>query len=243
MLAVRPRARAGLYLVDCGGDVSHRLMMAGGTLHEVRGLILTHEHIDHVSGFPLLMEKLWLSGRREPLPMWGPAPALRQARAVFESFDTESWTGMPDREEHPVDPAQEPIMFSDRDLTVRAAWAVHSKPVIALRFEGPREAASEGGRDAAAERAVFTYSADTEYCPAVVGLAQGADLLVHEATGSFPGHSSALEAATVAAEAGAGQLVLVHVPGDSERFRRELAEARGSFPQTAPGEELRRYLI
>ena len=62
---------------------------------------------------------------------------------------------------------------------------------------------------------------------------------MHEATGAFPGHSTALHAAEVATQAEAGRLLLVHLPpGLSDN---DLAEARQRFAQTELGEELGAY--
>jgi ribonuclease Z len=71
---------------------------------------------------------------------------------------------------------------------------------LALRFD-----------NTATGRAIV-YSSDTEPCQSLIQLAEGADLLIHEATGAFPGHSSPAEAAGVAREAGAERLALIHYP-------------------------------
>ena len=63
------------------------------------------------------------------------------------------------------------------------------------------------------------YSSDTQPSDNVVALARGAGTLVHEATflerdrppGHAAAHSSAAEAGQVAARAGVGRLILVHV--------------------------------
>ncbi len=84
-------------------------------------------------------------------------------------------------------------------------------------------------------------SGDTRPVPALQAVAQGADLLVHEATFSQvdlvraveTGHSTAQEAAELAAAAGVRRLALTHI---SPRYSREapelLAEARAVFPET-----------
>lgn len=82
-------------------------------------------------------------------------------------------------------------------------------------------------------------SGDTRPCDAVRNAARGADLLVHEATFGADeaaravetGHSTALEAALLAREAGVRQLALTHI---SARYTREapelLTEAAEVFP-------------
>lgn len=217
MLAVeRGDPGGGFVLVDCGGDAAHRLMLAGLDPAAVEAVVLTHQHPDHIGGFALLLEKLWLLGRRAPVPILGPEDALRVARGVFDLYETARWDGLPERDWRPV-PTTPAAPLPGLDGVT--AWPVeHPVPTIGLRFEGA------GGT-------VLGYSCDTSPCDAVVEIARGADLLLHEASGHLPGvHSSPEEAAEAARAAGAGALVLVHMPpGQTDAH---LAAARVVFPAT-----------
>lgn len=87
--------------------------------------------------------------------------------------------------------------------------------------------------------ASYAYCSDTVYDPRVAEAVRGVDVLYHEATyeGQFAekarnrGHSTALEAARVARDAGVGRLVLGHFSkaADEEEI---LRQAREIFPAT-----------
>src|SRR5690625_7494940 len=93
MLAVSDGAST--IAVDCGGDVIQRMMAAGIDVDTLDALIVTHEHPDHVSGFPLFMEKIWLLGSRRPIDVYGIREALDQATRCSEPLDTSCRSDMP----------------------------------------------------------------------------------------------------------------------------------------------------
>jgi ribonuclease Z len=210
-------------VVDCGGDVVHRLLVGGIRLDEIEALILTHEHPDHVSGFPLFMEKIWLAQRRRPIAVHGPQSALVQARRIFEAFDTSGWKGMPEIQWNEVPLQEGANVLEDAGWRVTAAPGKHSVPVIGVRVEDVR-----GG-------GVVAYSADTEPSGAIAELARDADILVHEASGDYGGHTTMEGAAIIAGQANAKRLVLVHLPPNVQD--KDLSAAKKSFPQTEFGED------
>jgi ribonuclease Z len=93
----------------------------------------------------------------------------------------------------------------------------------------------------------IVYSGDTAPCEALVELAKGADLLIHEATFAHAhrqlaersGHATALQAARIARQAGVRALVLRHFSPryDDERAEVKLTdllrEAQSVFPHTS----------
>lgn len=210
-------------VVDCGGDVLQRLLAAGLSLESIDALFITHEHPDHVAGFPLFMEKLWLSGRRRPIQVLGVRQAIEQARRCFIAFDTSSWDDMPsiDWQEIPIE--EKTRAFESDSWFVSATPATHSVPTLGLRFK----CLASGG--------TVAYSSDTEPSGKIAMMAREADILVHEATGEGPGHSSSRQAARIAAEAGVGRLLLVHLPPALPET--DVDAAREIFYFTEVGEE------
>ena len=212
-----------LFLIDCGGDIIQRVMAAGLNSSALTGMLITHEHADHVSGFPLFMEKIWLTGRHTPIPVYGPPTGIDQARRCFETFNVSSWENFPDIEWHiGVGP-----IVDDEHWRITTDFVKHSVPAVGVRIE-----CKQSGT-------VIAYSGDTQPVDSVVNLAQGADVLVHEATGSGPGHSTVIEAAQIAAQADAKRLLLVHLPPELDE--KGLHEAREIFSETEWGQELGTY--
>jgi ribonuclease Z len=226
MLAFESGGRS--VVVDCGGDVIQRLLAAGLDPAGIEAIIITHEHPDHVAGFPLFMEKIWLAGRRDPIPVHGIRPALDQARRAWEAFRTERWEGVPEIREHEVRlEAGAPVLENER-WRITAAPGIHGVPVIGIRVED----VAGGG--------VCAYSCDTAKSTDITEMSRGARLLVHEATGTtLGGHSTYVEAAEVARDAGAARLVLVHLPpGVTDD---DLAQARTVFADVSLGQDGARH--
>src|SRR5690606_21245202 len=108
-------------------------------------------------------------------------------------------------------------VFDCADWRITATPGRHSVPAVGLRVT-------------CASGAVVAFSGDTAFDPAIVKMATGADLLLHEASGSSGIHASAEEAARVASMAGVGRLVLIHLPPAFDECSQELREAREVFP-------------
>lgn len=198
----------GPLLVDAGGSTYQRLLRAGLDPQQLAGLLLTHNHPDHIHDLPSLLFSIGLAGRRTPLPIYGLEPALAMAQALCAAMELD-WSY--------VTPGDWRPLVAGDSLALAAGWRLrtaltaHSRPCLALRFEqhnGP----------------AICYSADTEPCPAVEELARGAQILIHEATTpeAFAGHTSPYQAGEVATRAGVGRLVLVHY---SPRWTMAEAEA------------------
>ena len=142
-------------------------------------------------------------------------------------------------------------------LDVRAADAagVPRGPLLAelkagraVRLPDGREIRPEGLVGPSQRGPCVAYTLDTVPCAEAVALGRGVDLLVHEATYEHAraalarerGHSSGVEAAQIARDAGAQRLLLTHF-SPSVEGERVADEARGVFAETVAardGEEL-----
>jgi ribonuclease Z len=230
----------GFWLVDCGASPYRRLRLAGIHPRGLRGVLITHGHPDHLYGLPSLIHCLLPGRGGEPLRLMAPTAVLNQARILLDTFDLLG---------------RAPVPLILRALPAEAGptaiWAgmglrLFTAPVV----HGQREAV--GVRAEYAGRAL-AYSGDSEPCEGLDQLAEGVDLLVHEATfrrGERPephgGHSTAAEAGEAAARAGAGHLLLVHFLEETLRdeaaLMGEVAES-GFTGRVSIGEDLGRYPV
>jgi len=196
---------AGLWLIDCGGSVYHKLLRQGLDPLRLRGLFLSHDHTDHVYGLTALLFQLKLATRvwdwREDDPalhIYANAPTLATVRCALDAYRIDlqqppvAWHELPQVEGHP---------FAEDDAT---AWfctpVVHSRPTLSVKVA------------LKATGFALVYSADTEPCESLVRLATGADLLLHECTvpEPFDGHSTPQQVGQTAARAGVQRLAIVH---------------------------------
>jgi hypothetical protein len=68
-------------LLDCGDGMSRALVQAGVGPDDIDALLLSHMHSDHVGGFSMLIQTLWLHQRRRRLPIHAPARAIPALKA------------------------------------------------------------------------------------------------------------------------------------------------------------------
>ncbi len=223
-----PDSPASCYLVEAPyGDGTFRLLLdlgsgAIGALQSyvdpraIDAVAFTHLHADHcldLCGF-YVVRKFQHGGRLGRIPVFGPpGTAERMARAydlppepgMSAQFDFREYDGRP---------------FDVGPFTIDTAGVDHPVDAYALRV-------SHGGQ-------TLVYSGDTAPCAALESIASGADLLLAEASflegGDNPEHlhMSGREVATIARNAGVGQLVLTHIPPWHDR-EAVLAEAAPHF--------------
>lgn len=220
----------GPLLIDAGGSTYQRLLRAGLNPQDLRGIVLTHSHTDHINGLFALLFSIALAERTAPLPIYGLEPTLALVQHILAAFNLEAyvpavvWNPINAGDTIPLEAASgtpDALAGAQAGWIIRTALTRHSRPCLALRFEHP------------ADGKALTYSCDTEPCQAVLDLARGAATLIHEATTPEPsvGHTTPRQAGAIAAQAGVERLVLVHFsPRWTMPEQQALAEIRaGSF--------------
>ncbi len=73
-------------LVDCGEPVDRNLIAGGYGPEVLDGIALSHLHADHVGGLFMLLQGLWLQGRRRALPVFLPGDAIRPLREMLKAM-------------------------------------------------------------------------------------------------------------------------------------------------------------
>lgn len=207
----------GVVLIDCVGTPKVRLARAGIVLDSITDLILTHFHPDHVSGVPLLLMNMWLMGRQRPLRVYGLHHCLGRVEDMMGFYHWETWPDFFQVAFHRLPERERVLVLEKPEFRIYSSPVRHLVPTIGLRLE------------ATADERVIAYSCDTEPTPAVVRLASGADVLLHESTGGSPGHSTPAEAGTIATQAEVQQLMLIHYPTDGLDEAALLRQARSTF--------------
>lgn len=164
------------YVVDCGNGVAFQLVRAGLPLSAVRHVFITHHHSDHNADYGNLLLLAWVSGLQNRVDTWGPPPLARMTSLFFEmnAYDIETRISDEGRVPlvplvHPHEQTQSGLVMKDDNVTVTCALVDHRPvtPAFAYRFDS---------RDRS-----IVISGDTKRSDALVRLAEGADILVHEA--------------------------------------------------------------
>jgi ribonuclease Z len=255
-------------LFDCGEGTQRQLLRSTVGLVDLTEIFITHYHADHYLGLPGMLKTFSLRARELPLTIYGP-PGLRalfdSLRLVFGrlSYPLELIELRPgealDRDGYrllvvPVSHGGGAVGYAVAEHERPGRFDVETADTLGIPFGPLRGALQRGeavtlptgetiGPDAVLgpprPGRTILYSGDTAPSDVLRSLAEGADLLVHEATfgvdeterAAETMHSTARQAAEIARDAGVRLLALTHV---SPRYLGPEIEreAREVFPAT-----------
>jgi len=157
---------------------------------------------------------LGLSGRKDPLNVYGNEHCLGFMGKLLEFYEWKSWLTFPVKY-HEIPEIQNYQIMEADGCKIFTSPVKHFIPTVGLRFEFPKI-----GK-------VLAYSCDTAPTPSLIDLGKNADVFIHEAAGLSPGHSSAQQAGEIAAKANAKALYLIHYPtgvNDTQDLIKEAAQ-------------------
>lgn len=207
-----------MVMIDApGGNPLLRLEQAGLDFNDLTDLVVTHFHMDHTLGIPLLLTNMWLMGRKRPLDIYGLAHTLDRVESLLDLYNWSEFPGFFPVTFHRVPPAEMSLVLDCADFVIHASPVRHVIPTLGLRAQ-----LKESGR-------TIAYSCDTEPCDEVIRLGREADVLIHEAAGQLAGHSTAKQAGEIAQKAEAGSLYLIHYATGKQARGDLVAEARAAF--------------
>ena len=267
-------------LFDPGEGTQRQFLLADVRVSSIERICITHFHGDHCLGLPGVVQRMALDGVPRPVELFYPASGERYAAHLLDAsvFDRRTeirrrpvaGDGLVDAGPpyalHAARLDHEPDTFGWR-LVEPEGRTMLPERLDALGVRGPAvgELQRAGsvrapGRDAPVRveevsvprrGQVVAFVMDTGLCDSAFALAEGADLLVCEAT--FAGteaelarsfrHLTAAQAARIAAESGVRRLVITHF---SQRYPDEqilLDEARAVFDDVVAARDLLRVPV
>jgi ribonuclease Z len=229
-------------LVDCGEGTQRQLLTTVG-LADVGAVFLTHLHVDHWLGLPGMLKSFDLRDREAELAVYGPPgtgelmramrPVYGRLRFPFRVVELEAGDAV-EFDGFQVDA----FNVRHRGRALGFALVEDRRPgrfdaELAQRLGVPfgpdfgRLQAGEEVNGVRPDQVIgperpgrrIVFSGDTAPCAMIVAAAEGADLLVHEATfaesererAAETGHSTARQAAETARDAGVRLLALTHL--------------------------------
>jgi ribonuclease Z len=255
-------------LFDCAEGTQRQLMRSTVGLPDLEQIFISHFHADHYLGLPGMLKTFALRQRETPLTIYGP-PGMRDLfadlRRVFgkvaypvevvevragEALERDGYRILVFPVHHGVSAVGYALVEDPRpgmfDVEAADALGVPAGRERGALQRGDSITLDDGkvvtpdevlGEARAGRRIVIP--GDTAPAETVRILAEGADVLVHEATFTEEErdraretlHSTAAQAGEIARDAGVRLLALTHL--SPRYFGRELLEeARGVFPAT-----------
>lgn len=193
-------------LVDCGPGIPRQLQVAGIDLTTISTIVITHMHGDHVAGLPYLLFRIAQESRQRlvesrTLHICAAEETLQEIKELLRLQYPGGYPGI-DLE---FDALNSTEVLRYPSFALSACASKHAVPTVSIAIE--------------TKCWKIAYSSDCVYSSDFVRLAQGADIMLHEAFGTESErtvadralHSLADDAGKAAEAANVGRLMLMHM--------------------------------
>lgn len=204
------KADEEMLLFEVGPGIVGQLLKLNVSYSQINGIFISHAHFDHFIDFPYLLYLGFTEQFRKGLsplkiPLISTSQVFELTSYIFENC-------------YPKIPFQKLVEFLEASISKFSSFRIgkfeittapvkHTLPTVGCKIK--------------VDGKILVYSGDTVYSDNLIRLAEGADILIHEAitSSSYPLleqvaktglHGTAYEAGEVANEAKVKKLVLVH---------------------------------
>lgn len=196
-----------LSLFDCGEGSQRQLMISKFSFMRVDRIFITHMHGDHILGLPGLLMTMGLSGRTEPVSLFGPEGIEFTVNSMLDACEGELEFDLIIKEVKPGDT----VDFDGFSVTafgtehncpsIGYVYREHDRPGAFNREKAEKLGLKPGPDFAAIQRGEtvrgitpdmiigsarpglsMAYPGDTLLCDSVTEAVKGVDVLIHEGT-------------------------------------------------------------
>src|SRR5690625_879345 len=192
-------------MVDVSGNPMGKLKKLNVNSHQIKDIILTHFHIDHIYGLPSLLWGMWIEQRKQPLTIHCSSINTEKLKKWLELIDVENWPILFEININDYDWEKENKIIDRKGLSVSTFPAAHGEPNTGLNMIYGKKR--------------IVYSSDTEPNDRIKDF-EHINFLIHEATTaieSSKAHTSLKEIIEQYPINNIDNIILVHLT-DSEPY-------------------------
>ena len=241
-----------LFVVDIGDGSNDNLRSWNINFRDIKAVLITHLHSDHIADLPGLHQNAWVVGERSSkLKVFGPE-GIDEFTQGIEMAYAHDYVFRNEHHGDAIAPLQfagfdtsvidlnNPVIFDNGELKITAFRVIHEpiEPALGFRFEYK-------GRS-------IVISGDTSYTQTVIDNSMNADVLFHEAQANHmlaimeeslrsrgadllatvldditTYHTTLVEAAEIANEANVKKLFFYHLTPAPRNYIQEIMFVRG----------------
>jgi ribonuclease Z len=224
-----------LFLVDCGEGTQYQLIRHKIKYGGIDHVFISHLHGDHFFGLLGLITTYYLNSRTRPLHIYAHQQLEGFVNGMLEL--TQTTLGFP-IVFHYLKPEVAVTIYETDSVRVNVFPLDHRVDAHGFLFSDKRDPLKS-----------YAYCSDTRFAPEIVPHVKNVGLLYHEATfgddkeesAAQKFHSTARQAAQIAAMANAKHLLIGHFSAKYPSPENLLAQAREVFPNANIAEEGRTY--